>query len=236
MILESIKKQIPNLLTLANLACGVISIISVFENQIETAALFIFGAVVFDFLDGFVARMLGVSGEFGKQLDSLADVVTFGVAPSIILYHFSTESLTIDSIYFRYSFLFVALFSAYRLAKFNIDTRQTDSFIGVPTPITGVMIASWVFIANDYPNAYEFIFFTPWRFATFCLLVSLLLISELPLISLKLKNGKVLKDYIPQIIVGIIGVVGIIMFGWLGIPIIYVVYVLSSIFIKFAKK
>lgn len=233
---ESLKKQIPNLFTLANLSCGVMAIVNVLESNSEVAALFIFAAVIFDFFDGFLARLLKVSGEFGKQLDSLADLVTFGVAPALILYDISLDAFGWTYDWLQYAFILVAIFSAYRLAKFNIDTRQSDSFIGVPTPITGVMIASWVFIYDSHPSVYEFIFYNQWIFALFCMVVSLLLISEIPLISLKIKKGKSIQDYYPQLLLIAIGIVSILIFNWLAFPIIYVVYVLSSVFINFAKK
>ncbi|MDP2174351.1 MAG: CDP-diacylglycerol--serine O-phosphatidyltransferase [Bacteroidota bacterium] len=233
---ESLKKQIPNLFTLANLSCGVMAIVSVLESNLNEAALFIFAAVFFDFFDGFLARLLKVSGELGKQLDSLADLVTFGVAPALILYDMSLDAQGWTYDWLHYAFILVAIFSAYRLAKFNIDTRQSDSFIGVPTPITGVMIASWVFIYDSYPSVYEFIFYNQWIFAFFCIVVSLLLISEIPLISLKIKKGKSIHNYYPQLVLIAIGIVSFLIFNWLAFPIIYVVYVLSSVFINFAKK
>jgi CDP-diacylglycerol---serine O-phosphatidyltransferase len=233
---NAIKKQIPNLFTLANLSCGVMAIVSVLESSVQDAALFIFAAVVFDFFDGFLARLLKVSGEFGKQLDSLADLVTFGIAPAIILYDISNESHDWTFAWLKYAFVLVAIFSAYRLAKFNIDTRQSDSFIGVPTPITGVMIASWVYVSDTYPDVYQFIFYHQWMFAAFCLGVSLLLVSEIPLISLKFKKGKQAKDYYPQMVLGLIALLSLFFFNWLAFAIIYVVYVLSSVFIIFARK
>ncbi len=236
MILNSFKKQIPNLLTLANLSCGVLSIVSVLDDNPHQAAFFIFLAVLFDFFDGFIARLLKVSGELGKQLDSLADCVTFGVAPGFILYHINFDYIHFDFSFTKYAFLLIPIFSAYRLAKFNIDTRQSESFIGVPTPITGVMIASWVFIEDTFENLHELIFFNDWFYLLFCILVSFLLISELPLVSLKFKKGKKMKDYTVQIVIAVIGLLSILLFQWLAIPIIYLVYVLSSVFINFAKK
>ena len=130
----AIKKQIPNLFTLGNLSCGVIAIILISDSQFERAAWFMLLATVLDFFDGFLARLFKVSGEMGKQLDSLADLVTFGIAPAIMLYVFGIHNHLGPE---KFAFILLAVFSAYRLARFNIDTRQSTSFIGVPTPITG---------------------------------------------------------------------------------------------------
>jgi CDP-diacylglycerol--serine O-phosphatidyltransferase len=235
--MKSIIKQIPNVFTLGNLSCGVLSILKAFEQDWQLAAYLIFLAAFLDFFDGFFARLLHVSGELGKQLDSLADCVTFGVAPSILLWQYAHSSQLGDSnSVLNYSFLLLAVFSAYRLAKFNIDKRQTDSFIGVPTPITGMMVASFAFIKDDFPLSFDFLFSNSWVYFSFCLIISLLLISEIPLVSLKIKKGKPLKFYIPQMVIALIGLISLLFFQWLALPIIYVVYVLSSIFVNFAKK
>ena len=138
--------------TMGNLCCGVLSILFMFDGQLQTAANLIILATVFDFFDGFLARLLKVSGELGKQLDSLADMVTFGVAPSIMLFHL-TDELEFDSMsYLRYAFIILAVFSAFRLGKFNLDTRQTNTFIGVPTPITGISVIAWAYIRTARPT------------------------------------------------------------------------------------
>jgi CDP-diacylglycerol---serine O-phosphatidyltransferase len=216
-----VKKQIPNLFTLGNLSCGVMAILSIFQEDLEQATLWTIAAAVLDFFDGFLARLLKVSGELGKQLDSLADMVTFGVAPGFMLFALSEN---VEG-YARYAFLLVPIFSAYRLAKFNIDTRQSTSFIGVPTPITGIMCMSWGFIDDDYR---EYIFDYPWIFVLFCVVVSLLLVSRLKLPSLKLKKGP-LADYTKHLVLLGIGLISLLFFGWLCIPIFYAAYVLSAV-------
>ncbi len=241
-MIEAIKKQIPNLFTLGNLTCGVLAIIlAQGEKTIHIAAYLIFLAAILDFFDGFLARLLKVSGEMGKQLDSLADCVTFGVAPSIMLLRYFTSRVFLNfeycgiDYYGMWAFILLPIFSAYRLAKFNIDTRQSESFIGVPTPITGLMVASWALIPQTNIVHY-FIFSNVWLYIIFCITISLLLVSEIPLVSLKFKKGKPLKDYTVQLIIAAIGLFSIIAFQWLAVPIIYVVYVLSSVFVSFAKK
>lgn len=223
-----IQKQIPNLFTLGNLSCGVLAILAIFNDQQETAVYLVILAAILDFFDGFLARLLKVSGELGKQLDSLADLVTFGVAPSFMLY---ANAELIDG-YARYSFILLAVFSAYRLAKFNIDTRQTTSFIGVPTPITGLTCIAWGIIDG---LAKDVIFDNQWVFVLYCLLVSLLLVSEIKMPSLKFKKGKS-SQYTQHLILLVIGLVSLLFFGWLCIPIFYAAYVLSSILINFAPK
>lgn len=222
-------KHIPNLFTLGNLSCGVLAIVNIFNSELETAVYFVLLAAVLDFFDGFLARLFKVSGELGKQLDSLADLVTFGVAPSCLLY---VLSYNIDGIA-RYSFLLLAVFSAYRLAKFNLDTRQSNSFIGVPTPITGIMVMSVAMINKDY--LYELVFDYKYGFLLFCIIVSYLLVSEIKLPSLKLKKGP-FKNYYQHILLLAVGIVSLILFGWLCVPIFYATYVLSSILFNFASK
>lgn len=228
---EAIKKQIPNLFTLGNITCGVLAIIVSFGHDLETAAWLMVLATVFDFFDGFLARLLKVSGELGKQLDSLADMVTFGVLPSILLFHYVNISEA-DMGWAGYAFLLLAVFSCYRLAKFNIDTRQSTSFIGVPTPITGLMCASWAFIHSSHPAVFNAVFANTWAFLVYCIIVSLLLISEIPLPALKFKKG-IDKQ---QIMLIVVAVGCVIVFKWLAVPIIYCFYVLSSVIINFATS
>lgn len=218
-----IKKQIPNLFTLGNLACGVMAILSIFDGELQHATLWVILAAVLDFFDGFLARLLKVSGELGKQLDSLADMVTFGVAPGFMLYALAGDVGSIYD-YRRYAFLLLPLLSAYRLAKFNIDTRQSTSFIGVPTPITGIMCISWAYMDESVK---EFVFMYPWGYVLFCAIVSLLLISRLKLPSLKIKKGPI-SDYTKHFVLLGIGVVTLVFYGWLCVPVFYMAYVLSG--------
>ena len=147
--MNAIKRNVPNLITLGNLTCGLLSIVLAFEGKLEVAAAFIFFGSILDFFDGFASRLLNVSSEIGKQLDSMADMVTFGVAPGIIIYKLISESNN------HYEFLVYAafilpIFSAIRLAKFNIDSRQTSSFIGLPVPAAAIFIASLPILGINY--------------------------------------------------------------------------------------
>ena len=172
-----IKKHIPNSLTCCNLMCGCMATGAAFYGNYRWAIVVIIVGAVFDFFDGMVARLLGVSSPIGKELDSLADVVTFGVAPSAILFYLFHEV--------QYPAFLMAAFSALRLAKFNLDTRQTTSFIGLPTPANALFWGSLVvgqhaFLVSAKFNA-AFLFL-------FMFLSCLLLVAEVPLFSLKFKD------------------------------------------------
>jgi CDP-diacylglycerol--serine O-phosphatidyltransferase len=146
-----IKKHIPNFVTLLNLSCGLLAIIAIFKGFYDEAFLFVCLGIFFDFWDGFLARKLGVSGELGLQLDSLADMVTSGVVPGLIIFRLidtiqNTQeqyNVTEETFYMGvvpYFGFLITIASAYRLAKFNIDKRQIDSFIGLPTPANTLFI------------------------------------------------------------------------------------------------
>lgn len=173
-----IKRQIPNLITLCNLACGVLSVIAALSYSFpRQAALLICLGILFDFFDGLTARLLGVSSPMGKELDSLADVVTSGVAPAAILYELTEEWLYLSGLsWLALVFLLIPLFAAYRLAKFNLDTRQSHSFLGLPVPSQALV---WVGVALslERPSAIAVLVVS--------LLLDVLMVSELPLFSLK---------------------------------------------------
>ena len=159
-----IKRHIPNALTCGNLICGVFGILQVFEGNLETASILIGIALVCDWLDGFVARLLHVSSPIGKELDSLADMVTFGVLPAFMLLKLienscvsGTCTVGLFGFYKPYIALALAVFSALRLAKFNVDTRQSESFIGVPTPANGMVVASLPMILKFNPEVSAYI-------------------------------------------------------------------------------
>ena len=185
-----IKKHIPNSLTCCNLMCGCMATGAAFYGNYRWAIVVIIVGAVFDFFDGMVARLLGVSSPIGKELDSLADVVTFGVAPSAILFYLFHEVqypafLEPAAKILPYTAFLMAAFSALRLAKFNLDTRQTTSFIGLPTPANALFWGSLVvgqhaFLVSAKFNA-AFLFL-------FMFLSCLLLVAEVPLFSLKFND------------------------------------------------
>ena len=199
-----IKNSIPNFITSLNIASGTLSIIFSFEGLPTQAAYFILLAAVFDFSDGLVARLLHAQSEMGKELDSLADIISFGLAPAIIAYHIMKSSLLIDILYpsnlewdrmlYLFSIILIPIFSGLRLAKFNIDTRQTSSFIGLPTPANALFFAAMPIIASQ--NPFEPILFLIYNktFLLYTIIISsLLLVSPIPMFSFKFKNLK-LKD------------------------------------------
>ena len=186
----NIKRHIPNTVTCCNLLSGCIASVMAFQANYEAAILFIILGAVFDFFDGMLARLFKVSGPLGKELDSLADDITFGFAPAAIVFslfkevHYPAFMQSIADI-FPYTAFIIAVFSALRLGKFNIDTRQTTSFIGLPTPANALFWGSLVvgahpFLTSDSFNAL-------YLFAL-VILMSYLLIAELPMFSLKFKN------------------------------------------------
>jgi len=174
-------RHVPNALTSANLICGCLGILSVFNYPVE-AAYFIWAACVFDFFDGFAARLLKVSSPIGKELDSLADVVSFGVLPSMAMYRWLEANS--DNGWVPYVAIMIAVFSALRLAKFNIDENQSDSFIGVPTPANALFLTALVFL----PDSIRLIVFDGTVLLSITIAFSLLLVAPINLFALKFKN------------------------------------------------
>lgn len=152
--MRKIVSFIPNLFTLGNLFCGCLSIIAAFYNYFDIAAILVLGGAFLDFFDGFLARILNVTGDLGKQLDSLADMVTFGVAPGMLLVQFMVRKNMIYDIegFWAIIPLLIPIFSAYRLAKFNLDTRQTQGFLGLPTPANALFFVSIVYCYIQIDN------------------------------------------------------------------------------------
>lgn len=231
-----VKKHIPNLLTLGNLFCGCLGIIEILQNKsIETACYLMVAALIFDFFDGFLARLLKVSSPIGKELDSLADMVTFGALPAFIMQHLMLNYANIELKYSYIAFL-IALFSALRLANFNIDTRQADSFIGVPTPANSILIASIGFIVAVSPNSFLNNWVAEPVFLVFItLLLSYLLVAELPLFAFKFKHFGLEGNQIRYGFI-LLSVVLLFILKVLAVPVIIFLYILISIVIFFLKK
>ena len=174
------KKYIPNLLTLANLFCGLLIIISASQRQFDDVIYWAAASLFFDFLDGTMARILNVTSQLGKELDSLADIVSFGAAPSAVLYFFwSTDSA------WAYSSLIIALFAAYRLAKFNTSVQHTDFFIGLPTPAFAIICFILPKIQTNFMGL-RYVLLEPFFMVAFSIIGGLLLIGNYKLFSLKL--------------------------------------------------
>ena len=183
------KKHIPNTLTCCNLICGCIATCAGFHGQFMTAFLFIIFGAVFDFFDGFVARLLGVSGPMGVELDSLADVITFGLAPASMIFTLFTTVYYPEAMYSPFWFkvmpftaFLMPAFAALRLAKFNIDPSQHDGFIGLPTPACALFWSALISSSTKYLNSP--MFNAPFLFA-FVLVFCLLMVSKVPMFNLR---------------------------------------------------
>ncbi|GAB4313391.1 MAG: CDP-diacylglycerol--serine O-phosphatidyltransferase [Bacteroidales bacterium] len=233
-------KQIPNLITLLNLLSGSIGLVFIYEGHLEAGSLMILAGAFFDFMDGMAARLLKVTSDIGKDLDSLADVVTFGVLPGMILYRMISDQATGLSLnefwkdLLPFTALLIPVFSAIRLARFNNDTRQTFHFRGLPTPANALFISTLPFILNLPGSALPFqLWIRNWISSPVTLLIltpilAWLLISDLPLLSLKFKSLS-FKGH-EAIIVLLLS--GLILLVWLGVAasvIILLLYLLISI-------
>ena len=251
-------KQIPNLFTLLNLFLGCIAIvfalqtenISIFVGEdlsthynipekLSIASYFIFAAAVVDFLDGFVARLLNATSDMGKQLDSLSDVVSFGVAPSVILYQllrisFIKEENGLEtSIAWLLPAFIVACAGAYRLARFNLDNSQSYGFKGVPIPAAGLLIASFPLIlhfGNGLVDIGEWLT-NKWVLYAVIVVVSWLMLSTLPLMALKFKDFTI-KNNLPKIILVATALVAALLLKWLAVPVVFIAYIILSLLYK----
>ena len=220
----NLKAQLPNFITLLNLLSGVLGILWVLEGQPLYGAYFVILSATFDFFDGFAARLLKVQSDMGKELDSLADVISFGVLPGILLYSL-TKSQT-EASFLPYFTLIIPMLSAYRLAKFNLDTRQSDRFIGLPTPANALLLTTIPYLAARWPEL------SPWLSSPIALVViawltSLLLVAELPLIALKFKNSS-FRDNSFRYALLVIGAVCLVWLQLAGIPLVILAYLLLS--------
>ena len=177
-------KHIPNTITCLNLISGALSIKFAFAGEYTGAFAMMLMASVFDFCDGFAARLLKAYSDVGKELDSLADVISFGLAPSLILFTYLSEYSSLPA-WVAYSTFFIAALSAVRLAKFNLDTRQSKSFIGLPTPANGLFIGALVAFAASHCEPLHLVLTTTWITPILCIALALLLVSEVPMFSLK---------------------------------------------------
>ena len=251
-------KQIPNLFTLLNLAAGFIAIILCLQtgetilNQVDGewriylperiwwASVCIGIAAVVDFLDGFVARLFKATSEMGKQLDSLADVVSFGVVPGLIMYQllrisFAQEPSGLDtSMVWLMPALLIPLAAAWRLARFNIDITEREGFEGMPTPAAGLFIASFPFLTLYNPFGIQTLLLNHWVLYGICLLVAWLMVSRLPLLNLKFKNFHFAENRSRYLILSI-AIIAVPLLGWLSVPLIFFAYILVSLLFKTRK-
>ncbi len=249
-------KQIPNLFTLLNLVFGCLAIVFTLQNgimitvdaegtqllyipeKIWMASLFIGLAAVVDFLDGFVARLFKASSEMGKQLDSLADLVSFGVAPGMIIYQFLRLSfaqqeggLDVSLLWLLPAFVLPCA-AAWRLARFNLDTEQSFSFKGMPVPAVGIFVASLPLIYWNVNEAWiQNLLLNKWVLYALVAVLSWLMVSTLPLMALKFKDFSI-KNNLPKYLLVAVAIAAVLILKWLAAPLIVLAYVLISLLFK----
>lgn len=236
----NIKKYIPNTITSLNLLSGCISVVFAFEGYLMFAVYMIFAAAIFDFLDGMSARLLNAYSNIGKELDSLADLVSFGVAPSVIIFHlmkialFGTvhmppfENLSTYQILFLLIPFVIAVLSGIRLAKFNVDERQTESFIGLAVPANALFFVSFYFISISCQNQIILgLLKNEIALGIVTFLFSLLLVAEFPMFSLKVKNLGWSSNKIRYIFI-VLSAILLILLHTIAIPVIILLYILLS--------
>ncbi|HYF30392.1 MAG TPA: CDP-alcohol phosphatidyltransferase family protein [Chitinophagaceae bacterium] len=248
-------KHIPNIFTLINLFLGCLAIVHALQLDVSflysmdqqpmtqsmqaslwMASIFIAAAAVIDFLDGFIARLLKASSEMGKQLDSLSDVVSFGVAPGIIVYQILRLALMQDTeavetpIAWAYPAFLIPCFAAWRLAKFNIDTRQQYGFRGVPTPAVGLLIASFpiILLYNYYNGAINELLLSKWVLYLVIVLLCYLMVADIPILSLKFKDYTLRTNFTKLVLV-VLAVIAAFVLKWLAVPVIFVLYIILSL-------
>lgn len=227
--MKNIKKQIPNIITSLNLFAGCLSCVFSFQGDFMLGVYLILAAAVLDFFDGFAARLLNAYSPLGKELDSLADMVSFGLAPAVMLYSFLSE---INS-YFAFIAFLIPVFSAFRLAKFNIDERQTSSFIGLATPANAIF---WIFAVVNFASSGLYLTMEnddmPFFYFSVSLLViffCFLMISEIPMFSLKFKSYAWKSNEIRYLFL-LLSLLLIVLLQITAFPLIIVLYIIMSSF------
>ncbi len=225
------KKHIPNIITLLNLFSGTVAITMAFQSNFKAVVVWVIIAALFDFLDGFAARSLNSYSDIGKDLDSLADVVSFGVAPAtslfILLQNHTIMPAFLEPIklYIPYIAFIIPVFSAYRLAKFNNDDRQTDSFLGLPTPANGMFWVSYCYGIYSLTAPSELVLYIN---IALVFVMSILMVSDIPMFSLKIKKLGV-RGNERQILIILLFLVFIFLLGITGIAWSIIAYIIISL-------
>ncbi len=244
------KKQIPNLITVLNLLCGCLAILFVVSGDLVISSFLVIAGMFFDFFDGLVARLLHVQSKLGVQLDSLADMVSFGVVPGLMMFQLLNKSLMPQELrtgfeatetlkgfepgmsFIPFIGLLIIIASAYRLAKFNIDTRQSDNFIGLPTPANTLLIISLPLIFQyQYSPFLERVIFNHWFLIALTIVSSLLLNAEIKLFSLKFKSWDFNANQVRYIFLAL-SIAAIIAIKFIAIPFIIIIYIVVSLLRK----
>jgi CDP-diacylglycerol--serine O-phosphatidyltransferase len=228
-----LKKHFPNAITCANLFSGCVGIVLAFKGELVAASYAIFLSAIFDFFDGLASRVLKSFSGIGKDLDSLADVVSFGVLPAVIMYQLFLQGHQIDNVstYLNFIAFLIAVFSALRLAKFNTDTRQSENFIGLPTPANAILIASFPIIISHNNQYYTPYLVNPYILTGFTIVMCTLLVLEVPMMSLKFKNSD-FNENIYRYFLLLISEILILFFKFAAVPVVILIYIILSI-IKF---
>lgn len=233
----TIKNNIPNAITSMNLFSGVLATVFAVNGELHTATILIFCGAVFDYFDGFVARLLHVSSDIGKELDSLADLISFGFAPAamystynkyLLTGSFTTHisELSAHDLAWTLAPLILVVFSALRLAKFNLDTRQTETFLGLTTTATGLFTASLLWSVVDNLEMFDWV--RPVYVVILVCIFSALLVSEIPMFSLKIKHFQIHGNEMRFILI-LIAIVSIFLFGLGGLAFTIALYIIFSL-------
>ena len=243
----TIKKHIPNAITLLNLMSGLIALVYAFDDNLQMAFFWVCMGIFFDFWDGFAARVLKVSSPLGVQLDSLADMVTSGVVPGAVMYqmlahiqeNFEQYNVTDETFYMKlvpFIGFIITLGSCMRLGKFNVDTRQTSSFIGLPTPANALFILSIPMITSTTESDFVFnVFSNPYVLVFVSLFSAFIMNAEIPLFSLKTKNKNLSDNKVTLLFLGICAIL-LLFFQFEAIPVIIGFYILLSIILNLTQK
>ena len=225
------KKHIPNFITLLNLLCGCIALVFISEYNVEMAFFFVCIGIFLDFFDGFFSRLFQVTSPLGLQLDSLADMVTSGLVPGYVMFSLMQKCQNLENsfLFFPYFGFLITLGACYRLANFNIDTRQTDSFIGLPTPANALFILSLPLILH-YSESLIVLEILTNQFVLILITVlsAYMMNAEIPLFSLKIKDFKFKKNAFQIVFLGL-SVLLLVFFQYLGVALTITTYVLMSI-------
>ncbi|MDB5009010.1 MAG: CDP-diacylglycerol--serine O-phosphatidyltransferase [Mucilaginibacter sp.] len=225
-----LKKHLPNAITCANLFSGCIGIVLAFKGELIAAAYAIFLSAIFDFFDGLASRVLKAFSGIGKDLDSLADIVSFGVLPAVIMYQLLLQARQIDNIspYLNFIAFLIPVFSALRLAKFNVDTRQAEHFIGLPTPANAILIASFPLILDHHNRYFTPYLVNPYVLSCFIVVMCSLLVVEVPMMSLKFKNSD-FNENIFRYLLLLFSAILILFFKFAAVPVVIFIYITLSI-------
>jgi CDP-diacylglycerol---serine O-phosphatidyltransferase len=225
-----LKKHVPNFITCANLFSGCIGIVLAFKGELIGAAYAIFLSAIFDFFDGLASRVLKSFSGIGKDLDSLADMVSFGVLPAVIMYQLFLQAHQIEKVsnWLNFIAFLIPVFSALRLAKFNVDTRQAENFIGLPTPANAILIASFPLILSHHNRFYSPYLLNPYVLPCVVIIMCTLLVLEMPMMSLKFKN-KDFNENIYRYLLLLFSAILILFFKFAAVPVVILIYIILSI-------